>query len=362
MKKKLLFVVNHFGYSNGVAISLRNMIENLDYHKYDISLLALYEYDKKFAEPISGKIRVIRGFWFYFRGFDKLVNLLPMKLLYKYFVSEQYDAEISYQYGVPTRMLSVSSNKRKICWMHTYDTNLNLRKYYEKYAKIVTVSRAGSEKLIKEGFSKSQVEYCYNIIDEQHLLNEANESIYCSVKKTIVITVARLDSDKAYFRYFNCIKAFKDEILKQNIEFWIIGGGSEEDALRKFIENNGLQECIIMFGAQTNPYKYMNIADVYFCASYREGFSTACQEAAMLGIPVVSVNVDGAMELLELTGCGQGIDNDENGIKKGLSIIINNAEKVTKWKTKALKNKELFYKACRTKKIEQVIDEVLTYS
>ena len=56
------------------------------------------------------------------------------------------------------------------------------------------------------------------------------------------------------------------------------------------------------------------------------------------------------------------IDNDENGIKKGLSIIINNAEKVTKWKTKALKNKELFYKACRTKKIEQVIDEVLTYS
>ena len=40
MKKKLLFVVNHFGYSNGVAISLRNMIENLDYHKYDISLLA----------------------------------------------------------------------------------------------------------------------------------------------------------------------------------------------------------------------------------------------------------------------------------------------------------------------------------
>ena len=358
MKSKLLFVVNHFGYSNGVAISLRNMIESLDHEKYDISLLPLYKYDEEFAEPIKDKVHVIKGFGFYFRGFGRLVHLLPMRILYKVLVKDCYDVEISYQYGTPTRLLAESSNQRKICWMHTYDEGLVLRKYYEQYAKMVTVARVGADKLVKEGFDPNRVEYCYNIIDEERVRSLSKESIAESKKKTIIITVARLDPDKAFMRYFRCINSLKNLAEKENVEFWIIGGGSEEDALRKYVSDNNLDFCIKMFGAQKNPYKYMSRSDLYCCVSYREGFSTSCQEAAMLGIPVVSVNVDGAAELIELAGCGQVIDNSEKGICEGISDIISNADKLAVWKRKADENRIFFYKAERIIKMEKVIDEV----
>ena len=79
MKKKILFVTNHFRFSNGVATVLRNLIANLDENEYDISLLAIYEFNQEFAAPIMNKIKVIPGYNFYFRGFDKLINLIRQK-------------------------------------------------------------------------------------------------------------------------------------------------------------------------------------------------------------------------------------------------------------------------------------------
>ena len=161
-KRKILFVTNHFGYSNGVAMALRNIIANIDSEKYDISLLAIYKYDKEFAEPIADKIHVVPGFGFYFKGFDKIVNLASPLFLYKKFVRKDFDLEISFQYGIPTKCIS-TSRKPKICWMHTYDKGLKLRKYYERYNKVVTVARIGAEKLVADGFEKSKATYCCNM-------------------------------------------------------------------------------------------------------------------------------------------------------------------------------------------------------
>ena len=120
MKKKVLFVTNHFRFSNGVATVLRNLIANLDENEYDISLLAIYEFNQEFAAPIMNKIKVIPGYNFYFRGFDKLINLIPPEKIYKKFVKEKYDLEVAFQFGIPTKCIAVSPNPNKLCWMHTY--------------------------------------------------------------------------------------------------------------------------------------------------------------------------------------------------------------------------------------------------
>jgi predicted glycosyltransferase len=90
---------------------------------------------------------------------------------------------------------------------------------------------------------------------------------------------------------------------------------------------------------------------LYFCASYREGFSTSCQEAALLGIPVVSVEVGGAHELKELTNCGSVIKNDKKSICKELSKILK------KWNDQAQISKFLFYKKERIKKLHTILEE-----
>ncbi len=356
MKKKILFVTNHFGYSNGVAMALRNIIANIDQTKYDISLLAIYLYDKEFAAPIADKIHVVPGYGFYFRGFDKFVNMLSPSYLYRRFVKDDYDLEVSFQYGIPTKCIS-TSNRRKVCWIHTYDTGLTLRKYYEKYDKVVTVAKIGCEKLIADGFPAEKSDYCYNIIDESVIEQKMREE--CPLPKngkTVVVTVARLDPDKAHMRYFECINSVRDRL--GNFEFWIVGGGSEEEKLRKYVDDNRLNDIIKMTGAQTNPFPYMANADLYYCCSAREGFSTTCQEAAIMGLPVVSVDVDGAKELVELANCGMVVANSEQGITESLIGMAENYD-VVGWKKTAMTSRSLFFKQPRIEKIEKTLDSVL---
>lgn len=354
MRKKVLFVINHFGFSNGVATVLRNLIANLDENEYDISLLAIYKFNKEFAAPIINKIKVIKGYSFYFRGLDKLINLIPDKMIYRNFVKEKYDLEVAFQFGIPTKCIALSPNPNKLCWMHGYDEKMQLREYYKKFPKVINVAKAGRDKMIAEGFSEAKCDYCYNIIDETFIKEEAKEA--CHIKKThkySIVTVGRLAPDKAFLRYLTCIKEIVSKY--KNAEFWIIGGGSEEKKMLQYIEDNSLEEFVKMTGKQKNPYKFIKSADLYFCCSYREGFSTSCQEAALLGVPVVSVEVNGAKELIEMSGCGVVINNDEEGICNGLLQIFENEGQIEKWKELADISKEKFYKKDRIKKAESIL-------
>lgn len=358
MKKKILFATNHFRFSNGVASVLRSLIQNIDENKYDVYLLPFYEYDPVFAEPIKNKIKLVKGFGFYFRGFDKIIDWIPAKLLYRLFVREKFDIEVSFQYGVPTRCLSASKNPNRICWMHTYDSKMRQRKYYLKYPKMVNVAKIGMQKLIRDGFPPEKCDYCYNIIDESVIIDKSKEELeYRKIHRYAVVTVARMDHDKAYYRYCQCIKKYLDKKeTNKDVEFWFLGDGSEREKVVQFVSCNGLENNIKVFGRQDNPYKYLANADLYFCASYREGFSTSAQEAAILGIPVMSVDVDGAQELMELSGVGKVIKNDENAIISELTAVLNNETLLNEWKTNAWKNKERFYKKSRIERVEQILD------
>lgn len=353
MKKKVLFVTNHFQFSDGVASVLRSLILNLNPEEYEISLLPIYKFDKKFAEPIINKIKVVNGFGFYFRGMDKIINLLPPMLLYKIFIHEDYDLEIAFQFGIPTKMISISKAK-KLCWMHTFDAKMKLRKYYERYPLVVNVAKAGMNKMIQCGFDEKMCEYAYNIIDESFILPRLYEEVSLfKRRKYVLVTVARLAPDKAFKRYFECINKVKNQI--DNLEFWIIGGGPDESELISYVEKNNLKHIIKMTGKQNNPFAYLKKADAYFCCSYREGFSTSCQEAAICGLPIVSVNVDGANELAEIADCGEVIDNTEEAICDEL-VRLSSENLITDWKVVAEKNKIKFYKESRINKIENILN------
>ena len=84
--------------------------------------------------------------------------------------------------------------------------------------------KIGCEKLIADGFPAEKSDYCYNIIDESVIEQKMREE--CPLPKsgkTVVVTVARLDPDKAHMRYFECINSVRDRL--GNFEFWIVGGG-----------------------------------------------------------------------------------------------------------------------------------------
>ena len=150
-KKRIVFVFTHLKISNGVARTVINLANCLNPEKYEITLVPLFSVEEKMLQLVNSSIKVQKVFGFYFRGFAKLLEIIPPSLLYKIIIRDDYDIEVSYQFGLPTKTLSYSTNKhaRHICWMHGYDYKMKQLKYYNKYDTVVCVSKDGSDRLSK---------------------------------------------------------------------------------------------------------------------------------------------------------------------------------------------------------------------
>ena len=66
----------------------------------------------------------------------------------------------------------------------------------------------------------------------------------------------------------------------------ILGTGQQEEELKKWCIENDIMDSVSFLGYKTNPYKYVSKCDLFVCASYAEGFSTAATEALITGTPV----------------------------------------------------------------------------
>ena len=68
--------------------------------------------------------------------------------------------------------------------------------------------------------------------------------------------------------------------------------------MKRLADELGIADVVTLLGYQTNPYKYVAKCDLFVCASFAEGFSTAATEALIVGTPVCTVEVSGMKEML----------------------------------------------------------------
>lgn len=357
-KKKILFVLNHFQYSNGVAMSLLNLANNLDIEKYDITILAIYRVENEFKKLVKQDIKVKSIFNGYFRGFDKIINNIPSSILYKLFVRQFYNLEVAFQFGVPTKMISSSTNKniKRLCVIHTYDNTL--KKYYDKFNKVVCVSKEGRNRLYSDLKNPTCAGYCYNILNDEKIIKQSLEEVEFKKKeKILMVSVGRLSPEKGYLRLLKCSKRLMDE--GYIFELWIVGGGSEEGKLKEYINEHNLYSNIKLLGRQNNPHKYLQEADIFICSSFREGLSTAVTEAALIGIPIISTCVGGSEEIFELQKSGIALKstNDEE-LYEAMKTPLNDAKILEEWKKCAEYNKIYFTSNRKIRKWENLLDEL----
>ena len=357
MKKKLLFVTNHFVYSDGVAKVLLSLLNALDKEKYDITLTVFYSFDKKFAARLDNAVKVKKVFGFYFRGLSRIVRKLPSALWYKLIVKENYDAEIGFQGGIPISLIGKSRNKNAmhIAWMHGY--NNEQTEAFEKCDKIAICAKSTAEKF-KESFRYPERVFCvYNLVNDFEIQEMAKEKPRIEKKYPFTFcSVGRLSPEKGFLRLLKCHKRLMDEGMYHNL--WIVGDGSTGGELRSYVKENKLNESVILTGFDENPYKYMAHCDCFVCSSYTEGYSTVCTESAILGTPIISTLVNGAKELIEDNDCGIVVENDDEALYLGMKKMLLNKELLFECK-KNLENPKtpLFYRD-RLKAAEEFFENI----
>ena len=101
----------------------------------------------------------------------------------------------------------------------------------------------------------------------------------------VFITVASVQERKGQLRFTQILKDWPES----NWEYWIVGKGPDEEAIRNYCAAHGLSNKVRLLGFKTGAelYKYYSAADIYAHASTMEGQALCEIEAFSTGLKIL---------------------------------------------------------------------------
>lgn len=367
MKKKVLFLIHDLG-QGGAEKVLVNLVNHMDLTKFEISVIALFGGGVN-EQFLKSEICYKAIFSKMFPGNSHIMKLFSPRFLHKWFIKDTYDIEISYLEGPSARIISgcPDDTTKLISWIHVEQHTLKNLAYafrnckeavrcYNRFDKTVCVS-----KFVRSDFC-SILNYqgnsmvLYNTIESEKVREKALEKECClkTDGKIRLVAVGTLKESKGYERLLRIIK--KLYIEKYPIHLYVLGEGPLRKTMEQYIGENSLEETVTLLGYQTNPYKYVANCDLFICASFAEGFSTAVTEALILGTPVCTVDVSGMKELLgENNEYGIVTKNDEEALYQGILQLLDDSSLLEHYKRQSQKRGNSFYTENTLKAVEEML-------
>ena len=338
--KKILFGITSLtlGGAERVLVDLANKL----CEKYEITVFTIYangELEKQLSKKVNLKTLYNKQ---YLELLDFERKIIPLKVLlnkkgiYKKYIKDDFDVEISFLEGAITSLFSVKNeNTRKISWIHNdislvFGNGLKARikrfidkKVYSKYDTLVFVSKENLKNFNETYKILADVkkEVIYNYIDTNRIIEKAEEKTETEFSKKSInlVTVARLVPQKAIGRFIEVHSKLINEEL--NHEVYVIGDGPEKEKLEKIIKENNVETSFHLLGKKENPYPYIKNADYFCLLSNFEGYGMVLEEAKILGKTIIITNT-AAREAVENYKNSIILDNSKEGIYNGLKEIL----------------------------------------
>lgn len=340
-KHKILFLINTMGRA-GAERCLINLLNSLDYDRYQVSFYAVIGMGELFGEipeqvrilnetpdpsslfgpqgrrklrKLVGKRLCTRHNWLrYGKGIAKAFffqlktgRVDGKKLLWKFLADtaaaqeETYDLAVAYIQGAATWYLAERVRAvKKAAFVHNdltasgYDMEAEAAAY-RRMDQIFCVSETVQNSLLEAiPDLKNRTEVFHNILDEEGIRRRAEERKGLSrrwksgAKGIRLLTTGRLCRVKGYDLAIRAMALLCGRM--ENIRWYVLGEGEERGRLEKLIRSCGLEGKFILLGAVENPYPYVAECDLYVHTSRWEGYCTAISEAILLGKPVVATD------------------------------------------------------------------------
>lgn len=365
--KKILFLIHDLG-QGGAEKVLVNLVNNMDRSKFDISVTVLFGggVNEQFLAP---DIHFCAVFPKEVPGNSKLMKLLTPKQLHKLCVKERYDIEVSYLEGPSARVISGCSDKdtKLVSWIHgeqhtmdklagSFRNEKESRMCYNKFDQTVCVSQYVYDDFCQLLDFQKPCQVLYNTVESDKILAEANDEALELVDngRIRLIAVGTLKESKGYIRLLQIIKRLQDE--QYPVHLYILGIGPLQQEMEEYIRQNELKDAVTLLGYQTNPYKYVSKCDLFVCASFAEGFSTAATEALIVGTPVCTVEVSGMKEMLgENNEWGVVTENSEEALYQGIRHLLDSFDLLAYYKGQAVHRGQDFRTEETVKDVEQML-------
>lgn len=377
MKKNIIFVSTAL-WIGGIESALVNLLNSIDYSKYNVTCLITYNYtDMAHRIPKECKLIIadrdklvsFKEPYKYTRIFHLLeepqnaskLRLLIWKILcfifkgleahlYADYVKNQmseskFDTAIIYSDAVcETAVKGINADKYIMFYHHGAMRKVYHDEYgYKKSEKIIAVSQSQADALKEfRPRYKNKIITINNIIDVDDIKSRSKEAVNVDYPKDKfnIVSCGRLSPEKGMDLAVKACKILIDNGYT-DFKWWVVGGGPVEKDLATQIRNLGVENHIELLGMQPNPYPFIAKSDLLVQPSQFEGHSVAIMEAKILNIPIVATKA-AAKEQIQNGVNGVLCDTDADSIAQAIEkVLINKAllEKITEAITK-----EDFYK------------------
>ena len=364
---KILFLIHDLG-QGGAEKVLVNLVNNMDRSKFDISVTVLFGggVNEQFLAP---DIHFHAVFPKEVPGNSKLMKLLTPKQLHKLCVKEHYDIEVSYLEGPSARVISGCQDPytKLVSWIHveqhtmdklagSFRSENEARECYNRFDQTVCVSQYVHDDFCRLLNFQKPCRVLYNTVESDKILAVASEEApgLENDGKIRLVAVGTLKQSKGYMRLLQIIKRLRDDQFP--VHLYILGIGPLQQEMGEYIRQNKLRDNVTMLGYQTNPYKYVSKCDLFVCASFAEGFSTAATEALIVGTPVCTVEVSGMKEMLgENNEWGVVTENSEESLYQGIQSLLDSPSRLAYYKEKAAERGKTFSTENTTRAVEKML-------
>ena len=319
--KKLLFVISQL-YKGGAETSLVNLLNHLDYKKYDVELLVLNQSPVENAvsliERINKNVKVCDAYAEYqkINVFDKVhgkfVYTTQQKTAYylpalDFVRNKMYDwAFFVGEWYNPSFVAYEVQAKIKAAWIHN---DLSEAEYFDsgeyfyfldRFDYYIFVSRNSMEASIQRyPFLKERSVCIYNINDVEYIKSREKEEAVDFPKTTlpVLLTCANFRTQKNHLRQVKVMA----ELKRRGVEFvWVnIGATTDREIVNQvkaLCIKEDLKDKFLILGPKENPYAYIKRADAVTVLSDYESWSMVITESKIVGTPIIATKTSGALE------------------------------------------------------------------
>lgn len=372
--KKSIIVVNNNAHVGGVQKSLINLLNEIK-NDYEVTLF-LFKKEGEYLEDIPKEIKIIEGnkllqilgtsqkdaknigkIYYILRGMCVIWNkIFGSKLTYNFIMKPNsfdkgFDYAISFLHSSNEKKFYGGCNEfviqnikasEKITFVHcdflNYGGNTKYnRDIYKQFDKIVAVSENCRKRFIMAMPELEEKVYSVrNFNNYKEIYEKSNiEPVVYQKDYINIVTVSRLAEEKGIIRSLKAINDLVKSGIK--IKWHIIGDGILKSEIESLINKENLNDNIILYGAKSNPYRYMKNADLFLLTSYHEAAPMVFDEATYLGVPIFATETTSTKEMIEDRNAGWICKNNDQDIYNGLKQLLTNNIKLIE-KKRELKN------------------------
>lgn len=355
-KISILFVIGSLGLG-GKERQLIELIHGLPGDRF-VCHLFVKKHDAYYIEKVRGNLSSLRSL-------DRTkFHILDFLTLAKHIDKVKPDVVCSWtnitsHFCLLARFFSKRSYRLINCCIRNAPIRLSAvlkfeRLMYSFYSCVVANSQAGLTAYGQSGKKGRHV--LYNGFDPSRVPVRSKElarkSLGFQADQFLVVMVASLTKLKDHRTLLRAVVECQKQPV--NIQFLLVGDGTERDGLEKWVKDNGIQSMVSFLGKRDDIELIFRAADLSILTStawFGEGISNSIIESMACGTPVIATDSPGTREV---------IVNNENGYIVDCGDYKGVADKIVELRSQPEVVKEISRKAqeCIAEKfsIHQLID------